>query len=151
MNNRGVPIEGCFSPDSKYVISGSSDGRVHAWNADTGYKVIYIIQILFFNPIIEHMWWTGDRLTQVCVLNGGHIGPVRCVQFNPTFLMMASACSHMNLWLPNINESWAGLWAARRRNVRRQPFQKVLHWAQWDPSSHDGCSSISDYCWCFEK
>ena len=39
MNNRGVPIEGCFSPDSKYVISGSSDGRVHAWNADTGYKV----------------------------------------------------------------------------------------------------------------
>ena len=43
MNNRGVPIEGCFSPDSKYVISGSSDGRVHAWNADTGYKVIYII------------------------------------------------------------------------------------------------------------
>jgi len=79
MNNRGVPIEGCFSPDSKYVISGSSDGRVHAWNADTGYKV--------------------------CVLNGGHIGPVRCVQFNPTFLMMASACSHMNLWLPNTNES----------------------------------------------
>ena len=33
----------------------TQDGRVHAWNADTGYKVIYIIRLLFFYPILEHM------------------------------------------------------------------------------------------------
>ena len=59
MNNRGVPIEGCFSPDSKYVISGSSDGRVHAWNADTGYKVRVgtkskLLTICFW--LIRNLW-----------------------------------------------------------------------------------------------
>ena len=39
LNNRGVPIDGCFTPDSRFVISGSTDGRVHAWNAESGFKV----------------------------------------------------------------------------------------------------------------
>ena len=79
LNNKGVPIDGCFTPDSKFVLSGSTDGRVHAWSAETGYKL--------------------------CVLNGGHSGPVACVQFNPNYLMMASACSHVNMWLPNLKDS----------------------------------------------
>jgi len=78
LNNKGIPVDGCFSPDSKFVISGSTDGRVHVWDADSGYKV--------------------------CVLNGGHVGPVQCVQFNPSFMMMASACTHLNMWLPNLNQ-----------------------------------------------
>ena len=41
---------------------------------------------------------------QVCVLNGGHVGPVQCVQFNPVYMMMASACSHVNLWLPKTED-----------------------------------------------
>ena len=61
----------------QFVLSGSTDGRVHVWDADSGYKV--------------------------CVLNGGHVGPVQCVQFNPSFMMMASACTHLNMWLPNLN------------------------------------------------
>ena len=73
-NNRGVPIDGSFTPDSNYVVSGSTDGRLHVWNAETGFKV--------------------------CVLNGGHIGPVQCTQFNPKYGMMATACSHLNMWLP---------------------------------------------------
>lgn len=77
-NNRGVPIDGGFSPDSKYVISGSTDGRIHIWDTESGFKV--------------------------CILNGGHIGPTQCVQFNPTYFMMASACSHLNLWLPNTKD-----------------------------------------------
>ena len=78
LNNKGIPVDGCFSPDSKLVFSGSTDGRIHVWDADSGYKV--------------------------CVLNGGHVGPVQCVQFNPNFMMMASACSHLNMWLPNLND-----------------------------------------------
>lgn len=77
LNNKGIPVEGSFSPDSQFVISGSTDGRIHIWNADTGFKV--------------------------CVLNGGHVGAVQCVQFNPSHLMMASGCTHLNLWLPNLD------------------------------------------------
>ena len=78
LNNKGVPVEGCFSPDSKFVFSGSTDGRIHVWDADSGYKV--------------------------CVLNGGHVGPVQAVQFNPSYMMLASACTHLNMWLPNLND-----------------------------------------------
>ena len=48
---------------------GSQDGTVHVWSADT-----------------------GERIT---VLDGGHPGPTHCVQFNPKFMMMASACTSM--------------------------------------------------------
>lgn len=73
-NNERIPIESSFSPDSRFVFSGSSDGRIHVWNATSGYKV--------------------------CVLNGGHPAPVQCVQFNPKYVMLSSACSDVAFWLP---------------------------------------------------
>lgn len=79
LNNKGIPIEASFSPDSQFIFSGSTDGRVHVWNADTGYKV--------------------------CVLNADHPGPVQCVQFNPKYMMLASACTNMAFWLPAIDET----------------------------------------------
>lgn len=74
MNNKGIPLEASFSPDSQFVFSGSTDGQVHVWNAEKGYKV--------------------------STLSGDHSGPVQCIQFNPKFMMLASACSHMSFWLP---------------------------------------------------
>lgn len=78
-NNKRIPIEASYSPDSQYIFSGSSDGRIHIWNAVTGYKV--------------------------CVLHGDHPGPVPCVKFNPKYMMMATACSNMAFWLPVIDDS----------------------------------------------
>ena len=78
LNSKNIPLEASFSPDSQFVISGSTDGRVHIWNAENG--------------------------TKVCVLNGDHTEPVRCVQFNPKYMMMASACKNMAFWLPSIDE-----------------------------------------------
>ena len=78
LNSKSIPLEASFSPDSQFVISGSTDGRVHIWNAENG--------------------------TKVCVLNGDHTEPVRCVQFNPKYMMMASACKNMAFWLPSIDE-----------------------------------------------
>jgi COMPASS component SWD2 len=51
---------------------------VHVWNADTGFKV--------------------------CVLNGDHPNPVQCVQFNPKYMMLVSACTNLGFWLPSIEE-----------------------------------------------
>lgn len=79
LNNKGIAIEASFSPDSQFVFSGSTDGRVHVWNAETGYKV--------------------------CVLNGDHPAPVQCIQFNPKYMMLASACTNMAFWLPTIDEN----------------------------------------------
>ena len=74
LNNKGIAIEASFSPDSQFIFSGSTDGRIHVWNAETGYAV--------------------------CVLNGEHPGAVQCVQFNPKLMMFASACTNMAFWIP---------------------------------------------------
>ncbi|XP_071549981.1 WD repeat-containing protein 82-like [Panulirus ornatus] len=78
LNNKGIPLEASFSPDSQFIFSGSTDGRVHVWNAETGYKV--------------------------CVLNADHTGPVQCVQFNPKYMMLASGCTNMAFWLPALDD-----------------------------------------------
>ncbi|XP_059099380.1 WD repeat-containing protein 82-like [Tigriopus californicus] len=78
LNSKNLPLEASFSPDSQFIISGSTDGRLHIWNAESGAKV--------------------------CVLNGDHSGPVQCVQFNPKYMLMASACKNMAFWLPSVDE-----------------------------------------------
>lgn len=85
LNSKGIPLEASFSPDSQFVISGSTDGRIHIWNAENG--------------------------TKVCVLNGDHTGPVQCVQFNPKYMMMSSSCKNMSFWLPSVDEdAWSSSW-----------------------------------------
>lgn len=66
LNSTGSTLEASFTPDSRYVLSGSQNGRIHVWSAETGDEVV--------------------------VLDGGHPHPSHSVQFNPKFMMMASAC-----------------------------------------------------------
>ena len=51
------------------MFSGSKDGRVHVWAADSGQKVV--------------------------VLDGNHPGPTHCVKFNPKFMTMTTACTNV--------------------------------------------------------
>lgn len=74
VNNKGLPLEASFSPDSQFIFSGSTDGRIHCWNAINGNKV--------------------------AILQAEHQGPVQCVQFNPKYMMLASACTTMAFWIP---------------------------------------------------
>lgn len=80
-NNKGVPLEASFSPDSQFVFSGSTDGRVHVWSTAEG---------------------VGGLRT--AVLNCDHTGPVHCVQFNPKYMMLVSACTNMAFWLPSVDD-----------------------------------------------
>jgi len=73
-NNKGLPIEASFTPDSQFVVSGSTDGTLHLWRTEDG--------------------------RSAGVLVGEHPGPVTNVQFNPRFCLMASVCNSVNLWMP---------------------------------------------------
>jgi len=75
INNKSIPLEASYSPDSQYVFSGSTDGKVHVWSTESGAKV--------------------------CSFIADHTGPVQCVQFNPKFMMLASGCTNMAFWLPD--------------------------------------------------
>ena len=76
LNEHQAPIEASLSPDSQFLFSGSTDGRVHIWKSKTGQKL--------------------------CILNGDHPSPVHCIQFNPRYVMFASACSQINFWVPSL-------------------------------------------------
>lgn len=76
-----------WTPDSKFIVGGSQDGKVLVWDC-TGFvnengdaKQIKKGQ----DPIAIH---------PIHVLEG-HPGPSRCVQFNPRWAMMASAGAEM--------------------------------------------------------
>lgn len=75
-NPAGEHLEASFSPDSQFILSGSADGLLHIWNADTGRKV--------------------------CALKREKNVPMRCVRFNPKFLLLATADTAVNFWLPTI-------------------------------------------------
>lgn len=73
-NNANLRIQGDFSPDSKYVLCGSTDGQIHVWKSSTG--------------------------TKVCRLVGDHQTSTQCVKYNPKFCMFVSACTNMEFWIP---------------------------------------------------
>jgi WD40 repeat protein len=35
---QGQPLEASFSPDSQFVLGGSTDGKIHIWRTDTGQR-----------------------------------------------------------------------------------------------------------------
>ena len=74
------PLEASYTPDSQYIISGSTEGRLHIWNANEAKKV----------AVLDHP--------------KGSIGPVQCVKFNPKYMFIASGSSRMSLWIPTCEE-----------------------------------------------
>ncbi|KAG0419875.1 hypothetical protein HPB47_003824 [Ixodes persulcatus] len=71
---KAVPLDASFSPDSQFVFSGSTDGRVHP---------------------VDHCGGGGGGGgggLRTAVLNCDHTGPVHCVQFNPKYVMLVAAC-----------------------------------------------------------
>ncbi|CAL8135815.1 unnamed protein product [Orchesella dallaii] len=75
-NSQRGPLEATFSPDSQFAFCGSGDGLIHVWN-------------------------TTVKDCKVCILDGENTGPVGCIQFNPKYMMMATAYKNMAFWLPH--------------------------------------------------
>lgn len=73
----GAPLEASFSPDAKYVVSGSGDGSVKAWNTSTGTLVAS---------------WAN------------HAGVPSVVKWAPRRLMFATASVLTALWIPDLTK-----------------------------------------------
>ncbi|XP_063713618.1 WD repeat-containing protein 82-B-like [Symsagittifera roscoffensis] len=77
-NTRNAPLEASFTPDAQFVLSGSSDGKLHAWSCETGAKI--------------------------STMEGKQSSTIYNVQFNPKYMMLASTCNQMSFWIPDIEE-----------------------------------------------
>lgn len=44
--------------------------------------------------------WNATNGAKVATFAADHKGPVQCVQFNPRYMMLASACTNMIFWIP---------------------------------------------------
>lgn len=70
-----------WTPDSKFVIGGSTDGKICMWDVQK-------LPVRVNEPIDLNR---APLVLQPMVALEGHPGPSRCVRFNPRFAMMASA------------------------------------------------------------
>ncbi|KAF8742649.1 hypothetical protein AX14_002886 [Amanita brunnescens Koide BX004] len=82
--------EVCWTPDSKFVVGGSLDGRILVWDA----------QNLPTRSGEVDLKIPPAQIQPLSVLEG-HPGPSRCLRFNPRFAMMCSAGAELAFWLPD--------------------------------------------------
>ncbi|POW08465.1 hypothetical protein PSTT_07510 [Puccinia striiformis] len=88
----GSSEETTWTPDSRYVISGSADGKVFVWDVQPP-KDDPIHAMCA--PQSPHTTW------QPLKVYDGHLGnPSRCVGFNPRLGMLATAATELSFWLP---------------------------------------------------
>ncbi|XP_047045246.1 protein ANTHESIS POMOTING FACTOR 1 [Lolium rigidum] len=76
--SRNIATEAAFTPDGQYVISGSGDGNLHAWN---------------INTVQEIACWNS------------HIGPITALKWAPRRAMFATASTALTFWIPNESNS----------------------------------------------
>ncbi|PCH42341.1 WD40 repeat-like protein [Wolfiporia cocos MD-104 SS10] len=90
------PQRGCsgeevsWTPDSKYIMSGSLDGKIVIWD----------VQSLPIKQGPVDLKTPPSRLQPIAALEG-HPGPSRCVMFNPRLAMMCTAGAELAFWLPD--------------------------------------------------
>ncbi|KDR78902.1 hypothetical protein GALMADRAFT_244550 [Galerina marginata CBS 339.88] len=78
-----------WTPDSKYVVGGSLDGRVFIWDIQS------------HASRNETQRSKTPNVIQPMTVLDGHPGPSRCVKFNPRFAMMCTAGTELAFWLPD--------------------------------------------------
>jgi COMPASS component SWD2 len=75
--------EVCWTPDSKFVLSGSEDGKIYIWDIGSRGDL---------QP--PRPGRDADTITPIRILDG-HVGPTRCLRFNPRFAMLATASNDL--------------------------------------------------------
>ncbi|BGO96079.1 hypothetical protein NBRC10512_007189 [Rhodotorula toruloides] len=88
-----------WTPDGRYVVSGSVDGRLHVW--DVAPPEAELAKLYPSRPA------PGPECTLHPMTSfEGHLGgPSRALAFNPRQAMMASAGFELAFWLPSLQEA----------------------------------------------
>lgn len=76
-NTSSTHLGACFTPDSKYILTGTEDKHIIIYDPNNGQKV-------------------GQ-------LNGDHVAVVTSVKCNPKYELIASGCVNTALWIKNSN------------------------------------------------
>lgn len=85
-----------WTPDSKFIIGGTQDGKLVIWDLSPETKGLFK---LFATP----EGGLPVEISPAATLDG-HPGPVRCVKFNPRWAMMATAGAELAFWLPETRD-----------------------------------------------
>ncbi|KAL1919489.1 uncharacterized protein VTP21DRAFT_2182 [Calcarisporiella thermophila] len=72
--------EACFTPDGRYVLSGSQDGGVHLWDLES-----------------------KSQDTRSMHVFEAHTAPTGITGFNPKYMMMVTGCSELAFWEPKLS------------------------------------------------
>ncbi|MBW0510606.1 hypothetical protein O181_050321 [Austropuccinia psidii MF-1] len=90
--------ETTWTPDSRYVLSGSADGKILVWDIQPPKDdPIHAIR----PPQSPHATWQPLK-----IYDGHQAGrPSKCVAFNPRYGMLATAATELAFWLPGSNDS----------------------------------------------
>jgi COMPASS component SWD2 len=76
-----VAFKADFSPDSKYVVSGTESGKILIWNVEK--------KNLSINP---------EKKNNVLATLDAHPQTANCVKFSPKHILLATACTNLLLW-----------------------------------------------------
>jgi len=80
-------IKADFSPDSKYVVSGSESGKLLIWNAE--------------KPPKNQENFENNNTRKALVSLEAHPQTSNCVKFSPKHALLASSCTNLLLWIPD--------------------------------------------------
>ena len=72
-------LDVAFSPDGRYIVSGSENGAVHLWSSSPEPNSLVAPEIATFR---------------------GHPEAVTNVAWSPTSALIASGCTSLGLWVP---------------------------------------------------
>ncbi|XP_059177795.1 jouberin-like isoform X2 [Physella acuta] len=70
-----------ITPCGSFVFSGSEDGKVYAWNTDTGDQVAVYTQLNYLMPATDVHYHPRDHLLAICSLGDNH--PIYVYKYDP--------------------------------------------------------------------
>ncbi|XP_035826372.1 jouberin isoform X2 [Aplysia californica] len=79
-----------ITPCGSFVFSGSEDGKLYAWNTDTGDQVAVYTQLNYQKPVTDVCYHPRDHMLAVCSLGSNH--PVYLYKYDP-LIAQADAAS----------------------------------------------------------
>eukprot|EP00164_Ancoracysta_twista_P004795 GFYU01006501.1.p1 GENE.GFYU01006501.1~~GFYU01006501.1.p1 ORF type:complete len:797 (+),score=151.13 GFYU01006501.1:140-2392(+) len=80
------PVKCCYSPEGKYVLAGSEDGRFYIWNADYGHLVLKGGDWGVSAPILDVSWHSREHV--IAFSGYGSYTPVILLQYEKDVVTM---------------------------------------------------------------